>query len=56
MSHQTLEHISHLIIAENEHKILMCLYGCGTTKLEMLFVSSEDIEKGLGRSDYCNTG
>ncbi len=29
--------------------------GVEQQKLEMLFVSSEDIGKGLGK-DYCNTG
>ena len=46
---QALEHISHLIIAENEHKIPIAFMGVEQHKLEMLFVSSEDIGKGLGK-------
>ena len=49
MSLQALEHISHLIIAENEHKIPIAFMGVEQQKLEMLFVSSEDIGKGLGK-------
>lgn len=44
---QALEHISHLIIAENEHKIPIAFMGVEQQKLEMLFVSSEDIGKGF---------
>lgn len=46
---QALKHISHLIIAENEHKIPIAFMGVEQQKLEMLFVSSEDIGKGLGK-------
>ena len=46
---QALEHISHLIIAENAHKIPIAFMGVEQQKLEMLFVSSEDIGKGLGK-------
>ena len=46
---QALEHISHLIIAENEHKIPIAFMGMEHQKLEMLFVSSKEIGKGLGK-------
>ena len=49
MLFRSLECISHLIIAENEHRIPIAFMGVKQQKLEMLFVSPEEIGKGLGK-------
>jgi len=46
---QALKEISHLIIAENESKILIAFMGIDGQKLEMLFVSNEQRGKGIGK-------
>ncbi|GAA0066613.1 TPA: GNAT family N-acetyltransferase [Clostridium perfringens] len=46
---QALKGISHLIIVENQSKVPIAFMGVEEQKLEMLFVSPEEIGKGLGK-------
>lgn len=46
---QALTGIPHLIVAENENGFPVAFMGIDGQKLEMLFISSEERGKGLGR-------
>ena len=46
---QALNEIPHLIIVENKIKFLWVLWGIVGQHLEMLFISSEERGKGLGK-------
>lgn len=46
---QALKSVTHLIIAENENNIPIAFMGIEGTKLEMLFVKSNERGKGIGK-------
>ncbi len=46
---QALEGIAHLIIIENNQKEPIAFMGIEKQKLEMLFISSEERNKGFGK-------
>ena len=46
---QALNEIPHLIIAENENQVPLGFMGIVEQHLEMLFISHEEREKGLGK-------
>ena len=46
---QALRDISHLIVAENGQGVPAAFMGIEGQKLEMLFISPEETERGLGR-------
>lgn len=46
---QALETVPYLIIAENENKLPIAFMGISDQKLEMLFVSVEEMGKGFGK-------
>ena len=46
---QALKEIPHLIVAENENKFPIGFMGVNGQKLEMLFISSEERGKGVGK-------
>jgi len=47
---QALEHVAHLIIAENKNGFLVAFMGIEEDRLEMLFVTPEERGKGLGKT------
>lgn len=46
---QALKSISHLIVLETKNQLPIAFMGIKEDKLEMLFVSSEEIGKGFGK-------
>lgn len=44
-----INNVSHLIIAENEKNLPVAFMGIENKKIEMLFISPEERQKGLGK-------